>query len=152
MKRLIALSILFTMLLSSAAFGARRDFGKFTVDVPKGWKTEDFRPKVWSENEYNPKYDSCIMMTKGRMEMKIEVGSRDGESLEAVAREIAAHYSSEDCEDMEDEYIFTYMEDGVKGFGRVSEPKRGMYLFVLITPHEHDNDVMFDIEESIRVK
>lgn len=136
MKRLIALSVLLVVLLSSAAFGARQDFGKFSVDVPKGWRAEQD--------------GSRVTLTKGNMIMEIELASMGKQSLDSKAEEIARHYGSSDCEDIEDYYTFTYVEDGIESFGRVSEPKKGMYLLVLITPH--DNDVMFDIEDSIRVK
>ena len=87
---------------------------------------------------------------KGRMIIEIVADSRGGRSLEAIAKEVAEQYGSSDLEDIEDDYIFTYVEDGIESFGRVSSPKKGMYLLVLMTPH--DNDAMFDIEESIRVK
>lgn len=136
MKRLLALSLLLVVLLSSAAFGRVRDFGKFTVDVPKGWSVDT--------------NDSRVTLMKGRMIMEIEVASRGGKSLEKIALDIASRYGSNDCEDIEDYYVFTYVEDGVESFGRVSEAKRGQYLLVLIAPH--DNDVMFNIEETIKVK
>lgn len=138
MKRLFALSALLLLLLSSAAFGARRDFGKFTVDVPNGWRAVQD--------------DSRVTLKKGSMIMEIELASRGKKSLDTIAREIAEQYGSDDCEDVEDYYVFTYEEDDVESFGRVSAPKKGMYLLVLITPNEHPNGVMFDIEESIRVK
>lgn len=136
MKRLFALSVLLAVLLSSAAYGKVRDFGKFTVNVPKGWTAEHEGSKV--------------TLMKGSMMMEITLDSRGGRSLEAVAKEIAEMYGSSDLEDIEDDYIFTYVEDGIEGFGRVSSPKKGMYLFVLISPH--DNEVMFDIDDSIKVK
>lgn len=136
MKRLFVLSALLLFLLSSAAFGARRDFGKFSVDVPKGWRAVQD--------------DSRVTLTKGNMIMEIELASLGKKSLETIAKEIARQYGSSDCEDIEDYYIFTYVEDGVESFGRVSAPKSGMYLLVLMCPH--DNDMMFDIEESIKVK
>ena len=136
MKRLFVLSALLLLLLSSATFGARRDFGKFSVDVPKGWRAVQD--------------DSRVTLTKGNMIMEIKLASRGKKSLRTIAREIAQQYGSDDCEDIEDYYIFTYVEDGVESFGRVSAPKSGMYLLVLMCPH--DNDMMFDIEESIKVK
>lgn len=136
MKRLFALSLLLVVLLSSAAFGKVRDFGKFTVDVPKGWSADT--------------YGSRVTLMKGHMIMEIEVASRGKKSLDRIAEEIASQHGSDDCEEIEDYYTFTYVEDGFESFGRVSEAKRGQYLLVLITPH--DNDVMFDIEETIRVK
>ncbi|MBR0168117.1 MAG: hypothetical protein IJQ08_05565 [Synergistaceae bacterium] len=136
MRRLFALSALLLLLLSSTAFGARRDFGKFSVDVPKGWSADSD--------------GSRVTLMKGRMIMEIELASRGKKSLDTIAKEVARQYGSRDCEDIEDYYVFTYTEDGVESFGRVSAPKKGMYLLVLMTPH--DNDVMFDIEESIRVK
>lgn len=126
------------VLLSSAAFGARRDFGKFSVDVPKGWS---------ANND-----GSRVTLTRGNMIMEIELASMGKKSLDVKAKEIARQYGSSDCEDIEDYYIFTYVEDGIESFGRVSEPKKGMYLLVLIAPHDHPNDVMFNIEDSIRVK
>ena len=124
------------MLLSSAAYGKVQDFGKFTVNVPNGWRAEH--------------EGSRVTLMKGRMIMEIELASRGKKSLDTIAKEIARQYGSRDCEDIEDYYVFTYTEDGVESFGRVSAPKKGMYLLVLMTPH--DNDAMFDIEESIRVK
>ena len=138
MKRLIVLSALLAVLLSSAAVGARRDFGKFSVDVPNGWRAVQD--------------DSRVTLEKGSMIMEIELASMGKKSLDVKAKEIARQYGSSDCEDIEDYYIFTYVEDGIESFGRVSEPKKGMYLLVLITPNEHPNGVMFKIEESIRVK
>ncbi len=136
MKRIVALSALLVVLVSSAAFGAVKDFGKFTVNVPKGWKVN---------------HDgSRVTLTKGRMIMEIALESLGGKSLDDVAEEIAEQYGSDDMEDIEDYYTFTYTEDGVESFGRVSSPKKGMYLLVLITPH--DNNAMWKIEDSIRVK
>lgn len=37
MKRLFALSLVLAVLLSSVAFGAVQDFGKFTLNIPEGW-------------------------------------------------------------------------------------------------------------------
>ena len=37
MKRLLALSLVLAVLLSSVAFGAVQDFGKFTLNIPEGW-------------------------------------------------------------------------------------------------------------------
>jgi hypothetical protein len=136
MKRLAVLSVLAVLLSAVSAFGAVKDFGKFTVNVPKGWRTE--------------KEGSRVTLTKGRMIMEIVLESLGGRSLEAIAGEIGEHYGSEDLEDIEDYYVFTYREDGVGSFGRVSSPKKGMYLLVLMTPH--DNEVMFEIEETIKVK
>lgn len=136
MKRLAVLSVLAVLFSAISAFGAVKDFGKFTVNVPKGWRTE--------------KEGSKVTLMKGRMIMEIVVDSLGGKSLETIAEEIGEQYGSEDLEDMEDDYIFTYTEDGVESFGRVNSPKKGMYLLVLMTPH--DNDAMFEIEDSIRVK
>lgn len=136
MKRLAVLSVLAVLFSAVCAFGAVKDFGKFTVNVPKGWRAE--------------KEGSRVTLMKGRMIMEIVVDSLGGKSLETIAEEIGEQYGSEDLEDMEDDYIFTYTEDGVESFGRVNSPKKGMYLLVLMTPH--DNDAMFEIEESIRVK
>lgn len=136
MKRLAVLSVLAVLFSAISAFGAVKDFGKFTVNVPKGWRAE--------------KEGSRVTLMKGRMIMEIVVDSLGGKSLETIAEEIGEQYGSEDLEDMEDDYIFTYTEDGVESFGRVNSPKKGMYLLVLMTPH--DNDAMFEIEESIRVK
>lgn len=136
MKRLFALSALLAVLLSSAAYGKVQDFGRFTVNVPKGWTVEQ--------------EGSRVTLMKGRMIMEIVADSIDGRSLEAIAKDAAEQYGSSDLEDIEDDYIFTYVEDGVESFGRVSSPKKGMYLLVLMTPH--DNEVMFDIDDSIRVK
>jgi hypothetical protein len=138
MKCLAVLLVLAVLLSAVSAFGAVKDFKDFTVNVPKGWRTE--------------KEGSRVTLTKGSMIMEIVFDSRGGKSLEAIAEEIAEHYGSEDLEDIEDYYTFTYTEDGVESFGRVSSPKKGMYLLVLITPHDHDDDVMFEIEETIKVK
>ena len=136
MKRLLALSLVLAVLLSSAAFGAVREFGRFTVNVPKGWKVDH--------------EGSRVTLMKGRMIMEILCKSTGGKSIDDIAQEIAEQYGSDDMEDIEDYYTFTYTEDGVECFGRVSNPKRGIYLLVLMCPH--DNEAMFDIEESIRVK
>ena len=136
MKRLFALSALLAVLLSSAAYGKVRDFGRVTVNLPKGWTAEH--------------EGSRVTLMKGRMIMEIVADSSGGRSLEAIAKDAAERYGSSDLEDIEDDYIFTYVEDGVESFGRVSSPKKGMYLLVLMTPH--DNEVMFDIDDSIKVK
>ena len=136
MKRLLALSLILTLLFSSSAFGAVKDFGKFTVNVPKGWSIDH--------------EGSRVTLTKGRMIMEIILESTGGKSLDDIAQEIAKQYGSDDMEGIEDYNVFTYTEDGVECFGRVSIPKKGMYLLVLMCPH--DNEAMFDIEESIRVK
>ena len=136
MKRLLALSLILALLFSSAAFGAVKDFGKFTVNVPKGWSIDH--------------EGSRVTLTKGRMIMEIILESTGGKSLDDIAQEIAKQYGSDDMEGIEDYNVFTYTEDGIECFGRVSIPKKGMYLLVLMCPH--DNEAMFDIEESIRVK
>ena len=136
MKRLLALPLILALLFSPAAFGAVRDFGKFSVNVPKGWQVDH--------------EGSRVTLTKGRMIMEILCESMGRKSFDDVAQEIARQYGSDDLEGIEDYYTFTYIEDGVESFGRVSEVKGRMYLLVLMTPH--DNETMFDIEESIRVK
>ncbi|MBQ3456352.1 MAG: hypothetical protein IJG36_07940 [Synergistaceae bacterium] len=136
MKRLLALSLILALLFSSSAFGAVKDFGKFTVNVPKGWSIDH--------------EGSRVTLTKGRMIMEIILESTGGKSLDDIAQEIAEQYGSDDMEGIEDYNVFTYTEDGVECFGRVSIPKKGMYLLVLMCPH--DNEAMFDIEDTIRVK
>ena len=135
MKRLAAAAVL-VILSAMVAFGAVRDFGIFTVNVPKGWKVDH--------------EGSRVTLMKGRMIMEILCESTGGKSIDDIAQEIAEQYGSNDMEDIEDYYTFTYTEDGVECFGRVSAPKKGIYLLVLMCPH--DNEAMFDIEESIRVK
>ena len=135
MKRLAVAAVL-VILSAMVAFGAVRDFGIFTVNVPKGWKVDH--------------EGSRVTLMKGRMIMEILCESTGGKSIDDIAQEIAEQYGSNDMEDIEDYYTFTYTEDGVECFGRVSAPKKGIYLLVLMCPH--DNEAMFDIEESIRVK
>ncbi|MBQ2615997.1 MAG: hypothetical protein IJF90_03975 [Synergistaceae bacterium] len=88
MKRLFALSALLAVLLSSAAYGKVRDFGRFTVNIPKGWTAEH--------------EGSRVTLMKGRMIMEIVADSRGGRSLEAIAKEVAEQYGSSDLEDNEE--------------------------------------------------
>ena len=135
MKRLAVAAVL-VILSAMAAFGAVRDFGIFTVNVPKGWKVDH--------------EGSRVTLMKDRMIMEILCESTSGKSIDDIAQEIAEQYGSNDMEDIEDYYTFTYTEDGIECFGRVSAPKKGIYLLILMCPH--DNEAMFDIEESIKVK
>ncbi len=137
MKRSAALTvmaILAVIFSSACAFGAVKDFGSFKVNVPKGWKAE--------------KDGTTVTLTKKNMMMLIDIDSRDGRSLEEVAREFAKEFNSSDLEDIEDYYIFTFNNDN--GFGRVSSVKGGKYLLVIMTGNRDGE--MADIDDSIRVK
>ena len=140
MKHLaVAVAVVLVVISAMSAFGAVREFDKIKVNVPKGWEAIDDGSWV------------TLRKKKGSAEMLIIVESREGKSLDRLAKEIAKQYGSRDMEDIEDYYVFTYKEDGIESFGRLSEAKRGQYLLVLMTPHSK-TDEMADIEETIVVK
>lgn len=65
MKRAVILAAMMAMLTVAAAFGAVQDFGKFTVDVAEGWKTDQYYETV-SITKYDETASMSLMMDSRR--------------------------------------------------------------------------------------
>lgn len=149
MKRLFVLSALLAVLLSSAALGAVKDFGEFTLDIPEGWTAEMFEedtdPGIYTVNiEKDDK--SCIM--------SFTYGKTDVNAIEDLVADWAnmEQDSSEPQLTNDGYYMYTYTNgDGKKStvYAR-SESDGEMYIVAEMAGN--DTQTMTAIRDSFALK
>lgn len=146
MKRLLALSLVLAVLLSSAAFGAVQDFGKFTLNIPEGWTA-----KIAEGND--PEY-CTVDITGNDSSISFTYAPTNGYSLEDLLEDWTnmEPTSSKPERTNDGYYMYTYKnEEGKKVFCYVRAESDGkMYTSSEMTGN--DTQTMTAIRDSFTLK
>lgn len=146
MKRLLALSLVLAVLLSSVAFGAVQDFGKFTLNIPEGWTA-----KIAEGND--PEY--CTVDITGKdSSISFTYAPTNGYSLEDLLEDWTnmEPTSSKPERTNDGYYMYTYKnEEGKKVVCYVRAESDGkMYTSSEMTGN--DTQTMTAIRDSFTLK
>ena len=146
MKRLLALSLVLAVLLSSVAFGAVQDFGKFTLNIPEGWTA-----KIAEGND--PEY-CTVDITGNDSSISFTYAPTNGYSLEDLLEDWTnmEPTSSKPERTTDGYYMYTYKnEEGKKVVCYVRAESDGkMYTSSEMTGN--DTQTMTAIRDSFTLK
>lgn len=146
MKRLLALSLVLAVLLSSVAFGAVQDFGKFTLNIPEGWTA-----KIAEGND--PEY-CTVDITGNDSSISFTYAPTNGYSLEDLLEDWTnmEPTSSKPERTNDGYYMYTYKnEEGKKVVCYVRAESDGkMYTSSEMTGN--DTQTMTAIRDSFTLK
>lgn len=147
MKRSALLAVLAVVLSAACAFGGVQDFGKFTLDIPKGWIATR---KDWAEKELG----MTVKITKKdkSSSMSVSFATRDKNAIEDLVVDWA-HMEDDSSEPkLTDDgyYMFTFRNESRKKATCYVMEVGEMYLCVEMTGR--DVKVMKAIRDSFKAK
>ena len=146
MKRL-SLATVILILSVVAAFGAVRNFGKFTLDIPQGWSvdTDDSEPGV---------YSVILEKKDGSSFVSVVYGSTDGRSLEYWLDEwISSEESASKPKRTSDGYyVYTYKNGEGKKTTCYIRGEAGGTMYFSVEMIGSDVETMTEIRDSFTLK
>lgn len=107
MKRLLLLSVILALVLSSAAFGEVHDFGRFTLDVPEGWTASQTGDTI------------AVTRDDNMAQVTVMITNAEGNSLKDIAE-----YEAK-----------AYKENGFTEVTEPERNSNGSYSFSAVNPY-----------------
>lgn len=136
-KKFTAFALVAIFSVSSVAFAAVQDLGKFSIDVPSDWSIARDGNTV------------SITADDNSAALTVTVEENDGTDLKLIAKEYAKQFKGTAPVFEDDVYVLSFVNENEVECNVVISGDKDMYVMLMIAG---ENDKMEDIVDSIEFK